>query len=485
MPKTRKSVIFSVLANFASIGTSLILVAIVARWLSPAEIGAFAIAYAVFNLLEPLRQSQMIAFIIQAEQVDHGLMRGVNFVGWTNTVVVLMITAAIILVLYGPLDLPSTGNMLLIMSLGFILSTLVQPAHAMLSRKMRFGVITSVEIVGGVIKAVVTVIGLFVGLREEALAWGIVAELAAKLVFLIKVERGEAIALPGWANTRPIWDFCLRFTGAQFLNRSSVAATDIVIGSFLGLAATGFHNRATVLVRTMRSGIEGAVMPVAMSAFALSNREDQSLPRQNYLTAVSLLTGLTWSALAVFIAVAEPFVMTIYGPRWEATIPLAQVVSAAAIVHAATAMAPALLASVGRVNTLFQRNMMMVVPRLLILFVTAQFNLMAVVWGGFASMAISFVINQSLLKREFDISVKDLALALWRSAVVATLSALAAFLLLTVPAVGDQTYLVQLLLSLSIAGIVWLTMLFLVRHHLAHELLGIFRKLLMVATSRA
>lgn len=477
MGTTRKSVIYSVIANFGSIATSLILVVIVARWLLPAEIGAFAVAYAIFNLLEPLRQSQMIAYVVQAPVIDRGLMRSVTFVGWVTTACVLTAAIVIGLLLHGPLDTPQTGTLLLIMSVGYVLSTLCQPALAVLSREMRFGVITGVNVSGGIVKAAVTVLCLVAGLRSEALAIGIVAEIAVKLVLLFKVERDFAVPVPSWANTRDIWNFCLKFTGADFINRLSIATVDILVGSFLGLAAAGFYNRAAVLIRTMRSGIEGAIMPVAIASFAKTNRQDASFLRQDYLTGISLLTGVTWSALAFFIVAAEPLIMTIYGPRWQATIILSQVLSAGAFIFATTAMIPALFASIGKVESLFRRNMKIVIPRLLILSVTVQYDLITVALGELASLVIASIVNQALLRREFGIGLRALFGALWRSAVLAGLSSGGAVLVAMVPQVVVQPAPLRLIAAMAATGIIWLVVLMLVGHPLRAELVNAITKL--------
>ncbi len=485
MATTRKSVIYSALANFGSIGTSLVLVVIVTRWLEPAEIGGFAVAYAFINLLEPLRHAQMVAFVIKSEILDHALMRGVNFVAWVMTAAVLVIVGGIVAVLNGPMQTPEVGRLLAIMSTGFVATTLAQPALAVLSREMRFGLITSVDVAAGLMKAAVTIGLLYAGLRAEAMAWGIVAEMATKLALVFGVQRAYVFALPRWSNTRPIWDFGFKFTGAQLITRASIAASDIMVGRFLGLASAGIYNRATVLVRTLRSGIEGAVVPVAMAAFAKTNRDNRAQLTGDYLNAVSLLTGVTWSALAVFIALAEPLILTVYGPRWSATIPIAQVAAAGGMVFAATAMTPTLLASIGKVDSLFRRNMTVVVPRLAILAVTVQFSLMAVAWGAFASMVIAFLVNESLLRREFGITFRQLAAALWRSAVVAGTSALCSFGVLALPIVAGQSLLIQLAVALGATGVVWLATLLLVRHALLGELQNLLRRLRLAFAGRA
>jgi O-antigen/teichoic acid export membrane protein len=483
MASTRKSVIFSVVTNLSSITTSLILVVIVARWLEPLEIGAFAVAYAIFSLLEPLRQSQLIAYVIQADAVNVRLMRGVTFVGLMTLLLVLAITAIIVGLLFGPLTSPQTGKLLAMMSPGFMVMTLVQPAHAVLMREMRFGFITSVDVSGGIVKAAVTIALLFMGLRAEALAWGVLAELCVRIAYLSRVDRSLTLVLPATRHTAAIWRFCTRFTGAQFLNRIPASASEILVGGFLGLTAAGFFNRSSKLVRTLRSGIESSVIPVAMAAFSKLKRDEDRLPKKEFLLGIALLTGVIWPALAVFVAVAEPLILTAYGPRWETTIPLARVLALAAMIDGASAMAPTLLASVGKVDLLFRRNLVILGPRLLILFVTVQIDLTAVVWGEVVTMAIMFAVTQSLLWREFGIAPVDLFRALWRSGVAAGVSALAAFGLLQVPQVASQSHPVQTLVALAFAGTILLASLFVVRHPLSIEIARLVRRVPMLVAN--
>lgn len=477
MSKTRSSVIFSSLAKFGSIAAGLVLVVVVARWLRAEEIGAFAVAYGIYMLLEPLRQLQIISFVIQAPEIDRPLMRSVNYVGWLTTGLVLTIALGTGLLLIGPIDSPEVGRLLMIMAAAFVCNTMAQPALALLRRDLRYDLTASVELVGAITKVVVTIAGLFLGLRAEALALGIVSEVALRLVLLAKIERQYAFTLPSRARAGEIWAFCLRFAGADLVNRGSTAVTEVVIGSFLGLAAAGIYNRANVLTKHVRSGIERAITPVALSAFARSSREKDGQVVRDYLVGLSYLTGITWAGLALFIAIAEPLILTVYGERWEATVPLAQIVGIGAIIHAMTAMAPSLLAATGRVQSLLVRNVAVAVPRLAILFGAAQFDLTIVAWGLTASMLIHFAVNQALLNREVGLTLSDLFRALWRSGLVASASGLAAFLTLRIPEVAGQPLAAQLAIALVPAALVWLITVFATGHPLRDELFRVASKL--------
>jgi len=471
MSKTRKSVVFSSLSKFGSIATSLVLVVVVTRWLMPTEIGAFAVAYAVITLLEPIRQVQLTAYMIQVPALERSVIRAVHYVGWVMNGAVVAASLAAAAVMIGVFDQDEIGRLLLIMIPTFIIGTLVQPALGALSREMRFGLMASVEIGGAVAKAATTICLLVLGFRAEALAIGIVIEIAAKLAFLTRVDRRIAFAMPGREGAGDVWQYCLKYTGAELVNRVTTTTTEIAIGSFLGLAAAGFYNRASVLVRNLRSGIEGAIVPVALSAFAKSNRSSSDTIKRDYLTGISLLTGITWSGLAVFIVLAEPIIMTVFGSQWTPTIQPAQVISAAAIIHSTTAMAPALLASMGRVQSLLIRNVVQAIPNLIILAFTIQFDLMAVVWGQFLNMLIHFAINQSLLWREAHIGPKLLFGAVWRSAVMALTCAAAAFATGHIEIITQQPPSAQFAVGLAAAAVGWMVALVSVGHPLLDELL--------------
>ncbi len=476
MASTRKSVAYSTIANFGSQAMTLVLLIFSARWLYPAEIGAFAVAFSVILLLEPLREFQLIAYVIQAPAVDRMQMRRVQFVGLVVSLVGLMVCAGAALAMRVGFDKAVVGNLLLIMSVTFLIKPIAQPATAVLSREMRFGAIAAMKVSGVLIKVGLT-IGLFLaGFRAEALAIGYIAEIACELAAVALVPREYRLPLPLVSGSRAIWSFCSRASGAQLMNRLSTSAVDLLVGSYLGLVAAGFFNRANSLVRAFRSGLESAIFPIAISVFAKANRADKSETRTAYLGAITLLTGISWSALGLFVVLANPLVHAAYGARWESIIPVSQVLALSGMVYAATALSQTLLASVGAVNALLKRETLIQIPRIAILFVTTQFDIMTVAWGTVASMVIALVVNQGLIGALTGMTYRDLGAALYRSAVLAGMTCAAAALSLMALEQVTSSPILLLAGSVPAAGITWLTCVFALQHPLREELRRILGK---------
>ena len=476
MASTRRSVIFSAASNIGSLGLSLILLVVVTRWLAPAEIGAFVVAYAVFAILEPLRMMQLVAYVIQAPELDKALMRRVQFVGWVATGAIVVASIAAGLVMRLAFDNPQAGNLLLLMTVAFPVKAIAQPALAVLNRQMRFGAITWVRLAAAAAKVGVTIALLVAGMRAEALAIGIVVEILVELAFIFLVERAFALPVPSAQGTGPVWGYCLRFSGAQLVATLPNSAVDLLVGSFLGLAAAGFFNRANKLIRTVRSGIEGAIFPVALAVFARAERTDRTETRQAYLAGIALLTGVTWPGLALIAAVAEPLVLTAYGPRWESVVPLVQILALAAMIFATTAMAQPLLASIGAVDTLLKRNLLIQVPRMLIVLAAVQFDLIVVAWGMVLTMLVANLVTERILSTEFSISYSHLIGALWHSFVTAVTTSLVAFAAVKVTqAISDESAIV-LFVSMSIGGLAWATAILVTGHPLRQETVLLLRK---------
>ncbi len=477
MASARKSVLFSAMSNICSLVVSLALLVVVTRWLTPTEIGSFVVAYAIFAILESLRLLQIVSYVIQASDFDYNLMRRVQFVGLVATGAILAVSLLVGQILAIGFATSDVSNLLLIMSGAYVLKAIAQPSLAVLHREMRFDRIATVKLVGAAAKVLTTIGLLFAGWREEALAIGIVVEIACEISCVFFVKSRYAFPKPSRSGTGPVWDFCFKFSGAQLVSTLPQHAIDVIVASFLGLAAAGFYNRANRLVQVARSGIEGAIFPVALAVFSKSDKADRGTKGSNYLSAISLLTGFTWPCLALLIVAAEPIILTAYGPEWVGIVNYVQILAFAAIVFAATAMADPLLASVGAVNILLKRNLLIQIPRLIFVLAAVQLSLIAVSWAAVVTMLVVNVVTAHILKREFEIGYRKLLKALWQSAALSIVCVAPVWTLLKFT--EFRVYNIGAVAAVAIAtGIAFWTLgLFILGHPIASELKRFISKL--------
>lgn len=476
MPAVKKSVALSVFSTFGSLAISLALVIIVSRYLPPAVIGSYILAFAVITFIEPIRELQLPSYVIRCDTVDREVLRPVAWVGLMTSLAALGVSLVGSLAFYLTYDTPAVATCLLIMAAGFILRPLTVTPMSLLARDMRYDAIAKVKLGGAAIKTAVTLVLLFgVGLEAEALAFGILAEIAFELIALPMISRELRWIVPSWRNSGEVFRFCLEFSGAQLANRTSVSLAQILIGSWQGLAVVAFYNRGKSLVSIFRSGVERAILPIALSEFSRS-KTDRAGVKTAYFSAIGALTGLSWPSLICLAVLARPLILTLFGPNWEPSILISQVLTLNAIVFAATALSQQAHAALGQTRILLKRETFMAVPRLTVLFLTAPIGAEAVAWGLLAVGCLQFVVNQRLLSRSLDFRFGEFLGAVWKSAAVAVVAGAVAFVSMTYLPLVDQPW-QQLLLHGGVAGIAWLAAMVAVRHPLLGHAVSAARKL--------
>lgn len=475
MASIRKSLFLSNFATFANLFISLALVMVVSRLLNPAEIGAFLIAFAVIMLIEPLREFELKSFIIVTDQLDHDTIRAVRLIALSTAAVALILCLAGSWILSASYSSPSPGNCLLIMCLIYATRPFSQPAEAVLARDLRYGAIAGIKITGALVRTAVTLALIWQGWGAEALAWGVVAEAASELLCLALVDRKYRIGLPGSKGAKKVWTFCLQMTGAQLSTRAAAALEPLLIGAVQGLAMTAFYNRGNRVVRVFRSGIEQATLPIALSHFARA-KGDRSAIKSAYLRAVSLLTGISWPVLAVFIVLAEQVVLTLFGDQWGDAVGLGQILAVGAIIYAASALSQQVHAALRETAILMKRDAVLAIFRIAVLVGTVFISTSAVAWGLVGVIAVSQIVHLHLLRRSVGLNFAEMGSSVWKSGLVGLVCAGVALLSLNMLPSGLAVW-QQLLLCGLAAAMAWLVLIGLVRHVLSEEIAVIVRKL--------
>lgn len=318
----RKSVAWAYAGQAVSIVVSLGASAIVARLLSPTEMGVFAVALATIGALQIATQFDLGTFItrekvLNATDLDSAftmnalLMAGLAIATW-----LLGIVGA------GFLGEPGVAQTLQLVALGPLIQMFEFRPAAMLQRDMQFqwiSVVGTGKIVAG---AIVSVIMAYAGHSYMSLAWGNLAYAAFGAM---------AYSLIGWrhvslrvtlANWRPIVTFGLRMMSISGMANLVVRLSDILLGSFLGLAALGLYSRATSIATMLWQNIYGTATRVVFVQLAHDYRETGEL-RATFLRGIGSIIAVIWPITIGLAILSGPAILILFGDQWvSAALPL-------------------------------------------------------------------------------------------------------------------------------------------------------------------
>lgn len=215
--------------------------------------------------------------------------------------------------------------------------------------------------------------------------------------------------------------------------------------------------------------ILAGVGAVALPAFSEHARGEKDL-KAAYLAAIEHITAIQWPALILLGIFAGPLVSALLGPQWSDVVSITRIFAVAFAFNFPTGLNYPIQVAVGAIKQTVALAIIQTVISLATLAFAAQFGLVAVALSACITTPINVALSVRLVRKHIPFQLRELARAVWRSAVISGLSAVGP-LAIAVGIDGRAVLPVTLLASAAFsAGIGWIFGLWLVSHPLFEEL---------------
>ena len=295
---------------------------ILARFISPYEMGIYAVALAVTGLLSIIQATGLIGFIVREPNLTDDLMASTFTINAIISIIVAMLIA--FGSVYAAAVLHETGVrrvMFVVAVLPLIGMFEFLPA-ANLEREANFKAIASI---GGCRTLIVqgTSVGLAIsGFSYMSIAYGQVAGALFSAVAYNIMGRRFLKLRPSLMEWRMVTRFGFQMLAISGANAIGGRVGDLLLGRVIGLAALGLYGRAASLNNLIQDNIYMVIVRVLFVDISQRVRDGESL-RESYLATIEILTAILWPAFAGLAIVSGPFINVVYGERWSgAALPL-------------------------------------------------------------------------------------------------------------------------------------------------------------------
>ncbi len=213
-------------------------------------------------------------------------------------------------------------DLLRVSALSFILRPFNNVAKAKLSREMRFKAITLISVMTHLITISVSIYLALNGYGVWSLVLsGIFSSLFSTISLILTSKFYPKIHFEG-NIARTLGKYGAKATTNDIIQHFKQQAPNFIIGKFSGATAVGLFNKGESLSTLPIQTISGSVYQTIFRALSsIQDNLDQS--KYIYLRTITLVTTYTFPFYLGLLWVAEPFIITIYGERWQlAAVPL-------------------------------------------------------------------------------------------------------------------------------------------------------------------
>lgn len=424
MRSIRGSIALSAIGKYLNIAVQFVSTLVIARLLTPEDIGIFAIGLAVVSFAHAIRNFGTANYLIQAHSIGPELVKS----AFTLTLVIGW-SAALIMILAGPSVASFYGEagirqILWILAANFVLLPFGSISVALLRREMRFGSLLVVEVCSSVVHASVAIGLALLGFRYLSLGYAAVAGTLVTIgLSLCFRPKGLRFGI-STVYIRRQTTFGLSVTAATVLEEIFAYIPILASGRLLGMSASGLVSRATGYVDLVRHLVLGAVQPVFLPFLAQQKRDGRSLA-EHCVMGTTLITGLMWPILVVLTVLAEPTIELLYGHQWGGAVGPARIIAvAAAISFIAVLVRPTFMATGNAHGYLVATGVGVGIGAPVIILMTAHFGLTGVAIGMVAATAVKTSVAMVAVKPVAGLLLSRLGGGLVKSAMVAASTAL-------------------------------------------------------------
>ncbi|MBL8289989.1 MAG: oligosaccharide flippase family protein [Rubrivivax sp.] len=449
---------------------------VMARLLTPAEVGTFAVAAVFAAMAGAMRNFGTSEFLIQEAKLDDSVVRAANgvvlVVSWSLGLL-LNLLAQPIGAFYGASDV---ATLIRVLSISFFLTPFAAVTLATFRRELQMRPAFITNFTSNLL-GLATGIGLALqGFGAASLAWSTVAgAVTAVLLALLFKPRSLPLA-PSLVGARRIFAFGKHVTGVYAFGQVGAGAPDAIIGKAAGVTAVAYFSRANGLIELFNRLVLYAIWPVVMPVFARSAREPGGV-QATYLAGTGYLTAIAWPILFLMGLLAFPAIRVFYGDQWVASVPPAQILCIAAALGVSYHLTKDTLLAIGQARQCNLLQFKVHALRICGIALVVPFGMNGASWGIVAGTAVGLVLTHRSLHAATGLVLADVLAALLPSLRIAVLSVLPAWALAAAFPPDAGNYLAVGLGGSALTVAAWCWLLRREKHPLWAEVTAIARRL--------
>jgi PST family polysaccharide transporter len=448
--------------NYASfiLGKAMVLItmAVLARILSPMDFGIVGIATLAIIYFSILQELCLNHALIQKREELANTADTVFTINLTVGVILTGFTYFMAPLVAGFFHEPRVTPLLQVLAFSFLLEPLGSAHLARLQRDLNFRRKLIPDLGRATVKALTGIGAALAGMEAWSLIIAQLAGITSGVILSWIVMPWRPRLRIDTKLARGLFSFSIPLVFVNVFNIVAVNADYTVVGHLLGSQALGIYLMAYRIPELTIISLWMVLASVTFPAFSSIQDQPEKLKR-GFLTTIRYVQALTMPLSLGMVLAAEPLVMIMLGPKWEAVIPLLRLLAVYAMIGSIGTNAGDVYKAIGKPSILWKIGCINIPILITLLYTGAQYGLI-----GVAIAHITGTIQQTLTRliiaaRILNLSTLDILNEL-KPAVVGSLVMLTVTWPMTF-VMSDHAPLLQLIVIITTGAISYLAALWL------------------------
>lgn len=370
--------------------------AALARILTPAEFGLVAMVMPLVSFADSLSNFGLETATVQREELDNEQLSASFWLSLKVNAVVfslMVIMAPLLVQFYGKKELM---GITITIAFGFLAVCLTFVHKSLLKRQMRFGILTTIEVLSLFVAAAAAISAALQGWSYWSLVLQLVVmQFIQSIAYLIicpwrpeKYSKTKIRSHKSDTNFQAMFSYGAHLTGFRFLTRIGMQLDRILVGYLSGATALGLYQIAYKWAYFSFEQVYFPLFDVAVSSFSRT-LHNTNLYRSYCRKGLMLLFSLCMPALGFSFIEAQNVLLLLLGSQWLSAVPLFRVLCVGIFVGSMYRVTKWLYVSAGQTQQQFRWGLIHTPIMIISLAIGSQ-------WGAFG-VAVGYTVGICLL----------------------------------------------------------------------------------------
>ena len=391
----RRSLVFSYLDRYASLVISIGSTMVIARLLTPADIGVFSVTMVLLAFVTTVRDMGAGGYLVQEKELTVDRIRAV----WAVQLGLGSLLGLIVFAASFPVaafyEEPRMRDIMMVVALTYLINPFGSLTYAWQIREMQFERLALVRFVSTVGGAVASIVLALRGFGPMSLALGALASTVVNALMASHYRPRHFPWLPSVKELPRVFAYGSRTTAASILTTLGGGAPELLLGKLQTMSDVGYYSRANGFLGMFDRLVMSGIASVAIPWFARKSRDHGDIS-ESFLRATSYVTAVGWAFAAAAAFLAFPAIRLLYGDQWDAAVDLTRVLAVGLALSMPAAMCTAALMAVGAVKQVLSATTWVTLSTILLAAIGASQGVLALA----VCMALVNLLRTVLLLRQ-------------------------------------------------------------------------------------
>jgi len=449
---------------------------IIARILTPEEIGVFAIVSSLTFIAVDLRFFGTGNYIVKEKEVTVEKQRSALGVGLGISYILggaLYLSASSIASFF---DYSAMDTLFELMAISFFVAPFYINPHSMMIKTFAFKKLGIINCLSQAVSATVTITLIHLGYSYYSLAMTMTVTILCQICLSLVLVPQYTIFIPSFKNTKSILSFGGFNSTAAILNRLSFLSPDLIIGK-LGVARdVAMFSRGLGFMDFLSQVLTMGFRPIALPYLSESINSGQDI-NNAYLRATNLLGSICWPIIMVAAVSGYPIILFLFGPQWGESVPLVAFLGVWMTFKLVHILAPALFMAANKPNLLFLQSFVVFLITAFGILISYRFGLVNVAKSMAIAGVLEFAFVSFVLHKYFELGFLKLLRSLATNVLLTFTCLIATYLIDYIIVFSETPPLHSIIIIASINIPLWFVVTKCLRLEIYNEVSRAFRDL--------